>query len=90
MKRYVPIIAVVGILIGNIAISKTHKQEQVEQSLELNSEFSQHYEIMLTEEQRNEEEKRIIRDGYRGFLNSTLYEYYEYDIDARHPLMESQ
>lgn len=89
MKKYVFVIAVAAILIGNIAVSKTDKQSQIEYSLELNSEFSEHYEIMLTEEERNEQEKKIIREGYRGFLNSTMYEYYEYDIDARHPLMEN-
>ena len=90
MKKYIPIIAVAAILIGNIAVSKTEKQTQIEHSLELNSEFSEHYEMMLTEEERNEQEKRIIREGYRGFLISTMYEYYEYDVEAKHPLMESQ
>lgn len=88
MKKYLPIIIIVGLLCGNIAISETQKQEKIQQSLELNDEFIQHYEFMLNEEERDKKEKIIIRDGYKGFLIWTSHEFYEYDPERKHFIKE--
>lgn len=83
MKKYLVPVVVAGLLGGNLAVCETQKQDLIVASEEINDEIIEHYEDMLHIEQRNKEELKIIREGYRKFLLWTSMEFYEQDPEAR-------
>lgn len=79
MKKLLPIIIAIGALIGSLVYYDTEKTSKMEESLYLNQDFIEFYEIILEESNLSEEEKQIYKESYRTFLIWSSNEYREYD-----------
>lgn len=83
MRKYLIPVFIAGFLGANLAMSYEEKRELIQESIDINHEISDHYDLILSLDDRTEVEQRIIRNGYNGFLNYTLNEFYEMDPEAK-------
>lgn len=81
MKKLLPIIIAIGALIGSLVYYDTEKTSKMEESLYLNQDFIEFYEIILEESNLSEEEKQIYKESYRTFLIWSSNEYREYNLN---------
>lgn len=79
MKRILPIVIICGALIGSIVYYNAKNQSIKEQSLHMNDNLIEFYEMTLEESDLSEEEKAAYRESYRTFLIWSGNEYREYD-----------
>lgn len=79
MKKLLPIIITCGALIGSIVYYDIEKKQIKEESLYINDEFIEFYELLLYESNLSAEEKIAYRESYRTFLMWNADEYREYD-----------
>lgn len=81
MKKLLPIIFICGALIGSIIYHDAQEHYIKEESLYINDEFIEFYELLLTESNLSTEEKIAYRESYRTFLIWSGDEYREYDLN---------
>lgn len=79
MKRYLPILFICGALIGSIVHYNKEKKIIVEESLYINDDFIEFYELLLEGSDLSAEEKEAYRESYRTFLIWSGNEYREYE-----------
>lgn len=79
MKKILPIIIICGALIGSIVYYDTEKTKLNQESLYINDEFIEFYELLLSGSDLSESEKTAYRESYRTFLIWSGAEYREYD-----------
>lgn len=79
MKKVLPIIIICGALIGSIVYYDTEKTNMQQESLCINDEFIEFYELLLSGSDLSKEEKEAYRESYRTFLIWSGDEYRELD-----------
>jgi|LakMenEpi05Nov12_1017451.scaffolds.fasta_scaffold16813_1 hypothetical protein len=79
MKKILPIVITCGALIGSIVYYDAENTYTKQQSLYINEDFIQFYEMLLDESKLSEEERIAYRESYRTFLIWSGEEYREYD-----------
>ncbi len=79
MKKILPIIIICGALIGSIVYYDTKKSSVQQESLFINDEFIEFYELLLSGSDLSESEKIAYRESYRTFLVWSGDEYRQYD-----------
>ena len=79
MKKSLLIIIICGALIGSIVYYDSETENIKQESLYLNDDFIQFYEMMLDESKLSEEERVAYRESYRTFLIWSGDEYRQYD-----------
>ena len=79
MKKVLPLIFICGALIGSIVYYDTKKSNVQQESLFINDEFIEFYELLLSGSDLSESEKIAYRESYRTFLIWSGDEYREYD-----------
>ena len=79
MKKLLPIILTCGALIGSIVYYDTEKKNIQQESLCINDEFIEFYELLLLRSDLLETEKTAYRESYRTFLIWSNDEYREFD-----------
>lgn len=79
MKKILLFIFTCGALIGSIVYYDSEKKHIQEESLYINDEFIEFYELLLSESKLSKEEKIAYRESYRTFLIWSGDEYREYD-----------
>jgi hypothetical protein len=79
VKKILPIIIICGALIGSIVYHDTEKTSIQHESLLINDEFIEFYELLLSGSDLSESEKIAYRESYRTFLIWSGDEYRQYD-----------
>ena len=79
MKKIIPVIVICGALIGSIVYYESETQDIKQESLYINDDFIQFYEMLLDESKLSEEERAAYRESYRTFLIWSGEEYRQYD-----------
>ena len=79
MKKVLPFIFICGALIGSIVYYDTEKTQTQQESLYINDEFIEFYELLLSGSDLSDDEKKTYRESYRTFLIWSANEYREYD-----------
>ena len=79
MKKILPVIFTCGALIGSIVYYNTTKDYTKEESICINDDFIEFYELIINDSNLSEEEKILYRESYRTFLIWSSNEYREYD-----------
>lgn len=79
MKKLLPIIFIFGALIGSIVYHDEQERHVKQESLYINDEFIEFYELLLSESNLSTEEKIAYRESYRTFLIWSGDEYRQYD-----------
>lgn len=88
MKKYLLVIAVAAILLGNLALCEANRQEVLAESQEINDEYVYFYELVLSNEELSDKRRVAYQTSYRTFISSISRENYRNDPELYAGLIE--
>lgn len=88
MKKWLAPVLVAAFLCGNLALSETQKHEIATESEEINEEYINFYEFVLSQQEMTDKRKIAYKNSYRTFLISVSEEYYRNDPELYEGLIE--
>lgn len=88
MKKYLLVISVAAILLGNLALCEANRQEILEESHDINEEYIYFYELVLSNQDMPDKRRVAYQTSYRTFMFNVSKENYRNNPDLYAGLIE--